>query len=117
MSRKPLVQSVKDFMLAEWDLDPPSDTFVKLYRGQTDSWPLLPSLFRPCPNSDLTHERAYGCEQDVLILFKQEGRLFLPSTPDDEWNWLSIAQHFGLPTRLSDWSSSPLIGLFFAVEI
>lgn len=80
------------------------------FRGHADSsWKLQ-------PNYDRLQKPAK--ETELLSRFRQNANLLLnhaPALPND-FGWMFLMQHYGVPTRLLDWSESPLVALYFAIE-
>jgi hypothetical protein len=90
------------------------------FRGQGDiSWPLKPSIGREHKfwgeGLTISARRLLIQEYDLLHRFRKYAHAFFQRelTP---WEAITCAQHHGLPTRLLDWTSNPLVGLYFAAK-
>jgi len=92
------------------------DSLLILYRGQKNStWDLLPKIARNDMN--FVGPDFLSKELDLLEEFKRLSRPYINSDlMSNTWDLLSFAQHHGLPTRLLDWTTNPLVALYFAFK-
>ena len=89
------------------------------FRGQENAdWQLVPSIVRELKNRKIKHEYWDHQEHRNIWVFQRKAALFLDKIPavHDIFEWLAILQHYGAPTRLLDFTWSPYVAAFFALE-
>jgi FRG domain len=84
-----------------------------LYRGQPFGKPLLPRIAR---YSMVTPQNVLEIEKRLIQQFTRRSRPHLELEPKSNWDRLAIAQHYGMATRLLDWSENPLAAMWFALQ-
>lgn len=86
-----------------------------VYHGASSpEQPLLTSLDR-LGGTEPPHGKAH-LEAHILRNFIRYSHPYLPGARPSDWECLVIAQHYGAPTRLLDWSYSPLVAAHFATR-
>ncbi len=113
----------KEFRLESWD------AFLKIitdslythwaFRGhRKEQWPLASALSRYFRAFHIDRRAWPQQEQRILRIFKRKAHQFLaqPPAPEDDFQWLALMQHHGAPTRLLDFTWSPYVAAFFALE-
>jgi hypothetical protein len=76
------------------------------YRGvKRRSYELVPSYLR--------HPQLRGKEHNLMARFARQGARYLDTK--DKWERLAFMQHYGVPTKLIDWTTNPTAAIYFAL--
>lgn len=89
------------------------------FRGQAKTgWDLWSALSRHLHDHKVHPDHWQAQEERVLRIFKRKAHLYLQHIPDedDDFEWMALMQHHGAPTRLIDFTWSPYVAAFFALE-
>ena len=90
-----------------------ADGAILWYRGaRCRAHPLVPKLLRDGKPSEEYFDR----ESRLITRFRQRSLSLWPAGyPQDDWEHLFAMQHFGVPTRLLDWSENLFVATYFAL--
>ena len=106
-----IVRSVSDILdcLKKWSAR-------MVFRGQArQAWDLAPRLSRLYEHRSIP-DTWPRLQSFILADFRKHAIPYLKREPENDFEWLATGQHYGLPTRLLDWTSNPLKATYFAVR-
>jgi FRG domain-containing protein len=83
------------------------------FRGVHDArYALVPRLYR----SDAGVEELQALEREMFAEFRSRSRSLLAPDIASDWERMFVMQHYGVPTRLLDWSENAFYALYFALS-
>lgn len=109
----------RDFKMPEMKRDSETDEILTetwAFRGLPDlSFELEPAIERAINSKTINWPQL---ERLVSSEFKSRARSYLKASliPDDQLTWLALMQHYGIPTRLLDFTYSPFVALYFSIR-
>lgn len=119
-----MADNIRTVQISDWrqflDHVQPDGPFATwAFRGETHAeWELRTSLARYLTDYDVKPDFWPYQEARIVRIFKRKAGLFLRQIPRDSDNlqWLALMQHHGAPTRLLDFTWSPYVAAFFALQ-
>lgn len=112
--KEQVANSFQEF-LSYADLGQTDDSSAIWFRGTGNSnYTLSPSIHRH--NQITDSAQLFNIENKLITRFKERSVPYLTHRLEDAWELLFLMQHYGMPTRLLDWTENPLIALFFALS-